>query len=67
MAAKRRGKKRDPRLKRAGVSWGIGRHLYNIKSANSSGQIWVKCEVTPNGKFKRPLEDPWSKVRSDFS
>ena len=54
-------------LKRAGVSWGIGRHLYNIKSANSSGQIWGKCETTPNGKFKRPLEDPWSKVRSDFS
>ncbi len=54
-------------LKRAGVCWGIGRHLYNIKSANASGQIWVKCDVTPNGKFKKPLEDPWSKVRSDFS
>ena len=53
-------------LKRAGVCWGIGRHLYNIKSANASGQIWVKCEVSNAGKFKKALEDPWSKVRSDF-
>ena len=58
-------------LKRAGVSWGVGRHLYNIKSASPSGQIWVKCEVNSQGKFYRAIEDPWSKVRdttpSEFS
>jgi len=50
-------------LKRAAVSFGIGRHLYDLPS------VWIKCE-TYNGKFKRWTEDPWDKVRqsnSDFS
>ena len=50
--------------KRAAVSWGVGRHLYDIKANNPSGQVWIKCDVTPNGKFKKPLEDCWTKVRT---
>jgi hypothetical protein len=51
-------------IKRAAVSWGVGRHLYDIKANNPSGQVWIKCDVTPNGKFKKPLEDCWTKVRT---
>ena len=49
--------------KRAAVSFGIGRHLYDYPS------IWVKCE-TKNGRFVKFTEDPWDVVRrknSDFS
>ena len=50
-------------LKRAAVSFGVGRHLYDLPS------IWVKCE-TKNGRFVKFTEDPWEVVRrktSDFS
>lgn len=45
-------------LKRAAVSWGIGRYLYRIKSP------WVACEVTDKGAWKRWTEDPWDRVRN---
>ena len=51
-------------LKRAGVSWGIGRYLYDLKNT------YVPVAVTPAGKFKEFLTDPWNIVRknqSDFS
>ena len=61
-------------LKRAAVSFGIGRHLYDLPS------VWIKCHSKqgkdsngkPNGKFyfQKWAEDPWDKVRqsnSDFS
>ena len=54
-------------LKRAAVSFGIGRHLYDLPS------IWVKCQSKQVGSkyyFQRFTEDPWDKVRqsnSDFS
>ena len=50
-------------LKRAAVSFGVGRHLYDLPS------IWVKCE-TKNGRFSRFTQDPWQVVQSkqsDFS
>lgn len=46
-------------LKRAAVSWGIGRYLYRLDSP------WVGCEVSKKGDavyWKRWAEDPWSKV-----
>ena len=56
-------------LKRAAVSFGIGRHLYDFPS-----NIWVKIKTkkSANGKsyFDGFLEDPWDIVRrkmSDFS
>lgn len=33
-------------LKRAAVSWGIGRYLYDI------GNVWAPCEVGQNGKWR---------------
>ena len=54
-------------LKRAAVSFGIGRHLYDLPS------IWVKCQSKQVGSkyyFQKFIEDPWDKVRqsnSDFS
>ena len=51
-------------LKRAAVSFGIGRHLYDLPS------IWVKCQSKEvNGKhyFQRFTEDPWDKVRKSNS
>lgn len=33
-------------LKRAAVSWGIGRYLYDL------GNTWAPCEVNQNGKWK---------------
>lgn len=44
-------------LKRAAVSWGIGRYLYRLASP------WVACEVNDKGAWKRWAEDPWSKVK----
>ena len=51
-------------LKRAGVAWGIGRYLYDLKNT------YVPCEVTDNGKFKKFSVDCWDIVRknqSDFN
>jgi hypothetical protein len=48
-------------LKRAGVSWGIGRYLYDL------GNVWVPCEAVDNqGKprFKKFTADPWDHVRN---
>jgi hypothetical protein len=45
-------------LKRAAVSWGIGRYLYRIESP------WVACDVNDKGGWKRWAEDPWSKVKN---
>ena len=53
--------------KRAAVSFGIGRHLYDLPS------IWVKCQSKESGGkfyFQKFTEDPWEVVRrnnSDFS
>lgn len=47
-------------LKRAAVSWGIGRYLYRLESP------WVPCEVkTNNGKtyWKKWKVDPWTMVK----
>lgn len=47
-------------LKRAAVSWGIGRYLYRLDSP------WVACEVSKKGDknyWKRWTEDPWAKVK----
>jgi hypothetical protein len=51
-------------LKRAGVAWGIGRYLYDLKNT------YVPCDVTDQGKFKKFSVDPWEIVRknqSDFN
>ena len=51
-------------LKRAGVAWGIGRYLYDLKNT------YVPCEVTDSGKFKKFSVDCWEIVRknqSDFN
>ena len=45
-------------LKRSGVAWGIGRHLYDLKTP------FVRCEVNSQGKFKKWLQDPWESVRN---
>ena len=48
-------------LKRAAVSWGIGRYLYRLDSP------WVACEVSEKAGqvyWKRWTEDPWSKVKN---
>jgi len=45
-------------LKRAAVSWGIGRYLYRLDSP------WVACEVNAKtGGWRRWAEDPWAKVK----
>lgn len=47
-------------LKRAAVSWGIGRYLYRMSSP------WVECDVKQsNGKtyWKAWAADPWAKVK----
>jgi hypothetical protein len=47
-------------LKRAAVSWGIGRYLYRLPSP------WVPCDVSEKGGkvyWKAWSVDPWSKVR----
>ena len=49
-------------LKRAAVSWGVGRYLYRLKSP------WVPCECGEwNGKkqWKKWTADPWQFVRGD--
>lgn len=43
-------------LKRAAVSWGIGRYLYRLKSP------WVECEIGNNGQWRKWTQDPWTKV-----
>ncbi len=48
-------------LKRAGVAWGIGRYLYDLKNT------YVPCEVTDNGKFKKFSVDCWDIVRTNQS
>lgn len=48
-------------LKRAAVSWGIGRYLYDL------GNVWVPCEASEyqgKQKFKRFTDDPWKHVRN---
>ena len=46
-------------LKRAAVSWGIGRYLYRLESP------WVACEInTKTGGWKKWTEDPWAKVKN---
>lgn len=45
-------------LKRAAVAWGIGRHLYDLKTP------FVRCEVNAQGKFKKWLQDPWESVNN---
>lgn len=45
-------------LKRAAVSWGIGRYLYRLESP------WVACEINAKGFWKGWAEDPWSKVKN---
>lgn len=44
-------------LKRAAVSWGIGRYLYRLSSP------WVACTVNDKGAWKAWAEDPWAKVK----
>lgn len=53
-------------LKRAAVSWGIGRYLYDL------GNTWVPCEAKENGKdnygntkwrFVKFNDDPWRHTR----
>lgn len=47
-------------LKRAGVSWGIARYLYDL------GNTYVPCEAEQvNGKwrFKKFTDDPWKHVK----
>jgi len=44
-------------LKRAAVSWGIGRYLYRLSSP------WVACEVNDKGAWKKWAEDPWQRVK----
>lgn len=46
-------------LKRAAVSWGIGRYLYDM------GNVWVPCEAIQQGdklKFKKFTAKPWDHV-----
>ena len=48
-------------LKRAGVAWGIGRYLYDLKNT------YVPCQVSPQGKFTKFAVDPWEIVRKNQS
>lgn len=45
-------------LKRAAVSWGIGRYLYRLDSP------WVPCEVNDKGAWRRWTADPWGSVKN---
>lgn len=48
-------------LKRAAVSWGVGRYLYRLSLP------WVACEVNQKGDktyWRAWTEDPWSKVKA---
>lgn len=45
-------------LKRAAVSWGIGRYLYRLSSP------WIECEVNEKGQWRRWAGDPWAKVKN---
>lgn len=44
-------------LKRAAVSWGVGRYLYRLDSP------WVTCTVNDKGAWRSWAEDPWSKIK----
>lgn len=47
-------------LKRAAVSWGIGRYLYDM------GNVWSPCEAYMQGdkpKFKKFIGNPWDNVK----
>lgn len=44
-------------LKRAAVSWGVGRYLYRLDSP------WVPCEVNDKGGWRRWTADPWASVK----
>lgn len=47
-------------LKRAAVSWGVGRYLYDI------GNVWVPCETyeaAGKPKFRKFIGDPWDHVK----
>lgn len=47
-------------LKRAAVSWGVGRYLYRISSP------WVPCDVNKRGDktyWKKWTDDPWRFVK----
>ena len=49
-------------LKRAGVAWGIGRYLYDLKNT------YVPCSVNEKtGKHKEFTVDPWDIVRKNQS
>lgn len=45
-------------LKRAAVSWGVGRYLYRLDSP------WVPCEVNDKGAWRKWAADPWLAVRN---
>lgn len=44
-------------LKRAAVSWGVGRYIYRLDSP------WVPCEVNDKGAWRRWTADPWASVK----
>lgn len=44
-------------FKRAAVSWGIGRYLYDVEA------VWVPCEVNEQGKFKKFDGEPWDFIK----
>lgn len=44
-------------LKRAAVSWGVGRYLYRLDSP------WVPCEVSEKGAWKKWIGDPWACIK----
>lgn len=48
-------------LKRAGVAWGIGRYLYDLKNT------YVPCNVNASGKHMKFSVDPWDIVRKNQS
>lgn len=45
-------------LKRAAVSWGVGRYLYRLDSP------WAPCEITDKGAWRKWTADPWAFVKS---
>lgn len=52
-------------LKRAAVSWGVGRYLYDL------GNTWVPCDAEEykdgnrtKYRFKKFTDDPWKHVRN---
>lgn len=48
-------------IKRAAVSWGVGRYLYDLENT------WVPCDAYEQGgklKFKKFTGDPWDHVKN---